>query len=102
MKKWVLRFREVDRSGYNDIVDGHKSVETRAATVKYKPIQAGDMLVITCGKERIEKPIKAVRYFSSIDELFANIELKKVMPQAKLFFLPRLRAENKGTRDFGV
>ena len=83
MKKWVLRFRAVDRDKYMTVVDGTKSVETRAAGGRFDAIAVGDILVFTCEGERLERQVKSVRHFASIAELFAAIPRPTVMPWTK-------------------
>ncbi|HRH31284.1 MAG TPA: hypothetical protein PK950_01330 [Candidatus Paceibacterota bacterium] len=80
MKQITLRFRAADRSDYNRIKDGTKSVETRAATEKYKDVAKGDVLVIVCGKERMTKTIRRVRHFKTLTAMFKAIPMKKIMP----------------------
>jgi ASC-1-like (ASCH) protein len=83
MKKHVLRFRSVDRNNFNEIKNGVKTVETRAASARYQDIQKGDELIIVCGKERIAKKVKRARHFKSIGSMFKTIPLKKIMPWVK-------------------
>jgi ASC-1-like (ASCH) protein len=83
MKKHTLRFRTVDRVDFDTLVDGRKTVETRAATDKYKKIQVGDVLVIKCGDEVIEKAVKKVEIFTGIDELVSAVGLHNIMPLVK-------------------
>jgi ASC-1-like (ASCH) protein len=83
MKKYTLKFRAVDRDGWESLADGRKMVETRAATEKYRPIMAGDVLILTCGQNRIEKTIKELRHYSSVDEMLDQIAYKKIWPAAQ-------------------
>ena len=83
MKKYILRFRAVNRKNFNEIKDGLKSVETRAATVRYQDIKKGDTLVIVCGKARITKQVKRVRRFKTIGSMFKAIPFKKVSPSLR-------------------
>jgi ASC-1-like (ASCH) protein len=83
MKKWMLRFRGVDRSTFEALLSGSKPIETRAATVRYQKIQPGDVLVVVCGKDKAEKTVKQVQHFSSIEELFKAIPVEKVIPWVK-------------------
>jgi ASC-1-like (ASCH) protein len=80
MKSVVLRFRVVDRDKFNDIILNRKLVETRAATIKYKNIQAGDNLIIVCGRERILKSVQKVEYYQSIKEMLSKIYFKNILP----------------------
>lgn len=83
MKRHIIKFRAVDKINFDTILDGSKSVETRAATNKYRAFETGDILVIMCGNEKIEKPIKKIEHFDSIDSLVESVGLKNVMPLAK-------------------
>jgi len=83
MKKYILRFRATDRSNFNEIRIGLKTVETRADSIRYHDIQKGDALVIVCGKKRISKKVKQVRHFTSIGSMFKAIPFKKIMPSAR-------------------
>lgn len=65
----ILRFREVDRATFNDIREGRKRVETRAATVKYRNIAPGDTIVFVCGSDRFERTVNTVEHFASVDDL---------------------------------
>lgn len=80
MKTWTLRFRAVDKNNFEDVRSGLKSVETRAASVKYQPIQKGDTLTFVCGKDRFSKTITKKMHFKSIDAMFKKIPFKKIMP----------------------
>ncbi|MFZ4500561.1 MAG: hypothetical protein ACOYMZ_03695 [Minisyncoccia bacterium] len=55
MKTWTLRFRAVDKKNFDEVKNGSKPIETRAATVKYQPIEVGDTLLFVCGKERLAR-----------------------------------------------
>mgnify|MGYP001563984919 CR=1 FL=1 len=82
-KKIILRFRITDKNNFNEIKDGLKTVETRAASTRYKDIQKGDNLIIVCEKERIMKKVQRVRYFKSIGSMFKAIPLKRIMPSVR-------------------
>lgn len=83
MKTYHLTFRATDKINFDTIKDGRKPIETRAATVKYKDMRSGDVLAISCAGETVEKEIKQVRHFASIDEMFAEVPLHSVMPLAE-------------------
>ncbi len=80
MKTYTLRFRATDKKDFDQLKRGLKSVETRAGTERYRKIQKGDMLVIVCGKARLEKKVKRMRHFKSIAALTRVIPYKKIMP----------------------
>lgn len=52
--KRIIRFRSVDKGIFLNIKNKEKTVETRAATVKYCDISKGDTLIFVCGKDRNE------------------------------------------------
>jgi len=81
-KTLTLRFRATDRENFLCIGSGKKSIETRAATSKYADIQKGDVLIFTCGKEKIVKKIKKTEHFPSVSAMFAAVGYKKIMPYA--------------------
>ena len=80
MKSWTLRFREIDKKNFDQVKNGSKPVETRAATVKYQPIKVGDKLVFVCGKEKFEREVVSKRHFQSIDEMITEIPYTNIMP----------------------
>lgn len=81
--KHRLVFRASDKAEFQTIVDGRKSIETRAATPKYLKVETGDTLVISCGGEKIEKVVQHVSIYDSIDSLLANERLADIMPLAR-------------------
>ena len=83
MKEWILRFRAKDRANFLEIKDRSKTVETRAATPRYRKIKNGDVLVFVCGKERLRRKVKRVRFFKSINSMTKAISYKKIMPSLK-------------------
>ena len=80
MKNWTLRFRQVDRARFEEVKSGLKSIETRAATIKYQPIQKGDTITFVCGKERFVKEIANVYHFPSPEAMVKKLPLQKIMP----------------------
>ena len=81
--KYILRFRSINKDIFLDIKSGKKSVETRAATEKYKNIKAGDILVLVCGKDRFKKIVKKAKIFKKIKALLKVYPLKKIMPRIR-------------------
>lgn len=80
MDKHILVIRQIDKVVFNSIKDGTKSIETRAATDKYKKIKVGDTLFFKCGSEILEKKIISIRYFRTINEMINTMDFKRVMP----------------------
>lgn len=83
MKNWTLRFRVVDKDNFNEIREGLKWVETRAATDKYKNIQEGDTLTFVCGKDKIIKKVERVNIFKSIPAMLRKYKRTDVMPSTR-------------------
>jgi len=83
MKTWTLRFRAADKKNLTEIKDGLKSIETRAATEKYRGIKRGDTLILVCGKQRIERLVGHVKIFKTINALFQSVPFRKIMPSAE-------------------
>ena len=59
---------------------GEKTIETRAATDKYRKIKENDVLEFVCGSETLKKKVKEIIYYKSIEDLVKDIDFKKVMP----------------------
>ncbi len=83
MKTWTLKLRQTDKAMFDEMKAGLKTVETRAASFKHKNIQAGDILVFTCGKERLSKQVVKRQHFPSIDAMVKAIPFNKIMPGVK-------------------
>ncbi len=83
MENHRLVFLETDRDKFDEIADGQKTIETRAATLKYRPIQAGDTLTFVCGSDALVKRVTNVSHFQSLDELFSSLPLENILPSAK-------------------
>lgn len=80
MKNWTLRFRVVDKVNFDEVKSGIKAIETRAATIKYQPIEVGDTLTFVCGKEKCMKKITKRYHWPSVNAMVKEIDFKKVMP----------------------
>src|SRR3989338_9478123 len=78
--KYTLKFRAINEDIFLDIKSGKKTVETRAATEKYRKIKAGDTLVLVCGGNRFEKTVKKAEVFKTIRALIKACSIKKIMP----------------------
>jgi ASC-1-like (ASCH) protein len=80
--KHTLKIREIDRVVFDSIRNHEKTVETRAATAKYRKIAKGDTLVFTCCGDNLEMKVTNVELFKTIEEMAGKINFKKVMPFA--------------------
>lgn len=83
MKTWTLRFRSVDKKNFDEVKNGSKPIETRAATVKYQPIEVGDELKFVCGEESFSRTVVEKEHYPSIDAMIEKIPYKDIMPSVK-------------------
>ncbi len=77
-KAFRLRFREVNRDIFEAIRRGQKTIETRAATVRYQKIKRGDRVILVCGKDLFEKQVADVQIFKSIDALLKKYKVRQI------------------------
>ncbi|HVY36228.1 MAG TPA: hypothetical protein VG982_03075 [Candidatus Paceibacterota bacterium] len=68
-RSYTLRFAQKHLQTWQYIKTGKKTVETRAATTKYLPIQTGDTLIFSCAGKKFEKKIKKVTHVKTIAAL---------------------------------
>jgi len=85
MSEHILKIRKVDKPIFDLIKSGVKTIETRAATDKYRNIQAKDKLVFHCEGQKVTKVVKTVYLFKSIKELLNKLPLTKILPGVKSF-----------------
>ena len=76
----IFVFREMDKGNFEDVHNGIKTVETRAATDKYRAIKIGDEITFSCGGDTFVKKVTKVYLWPSIDAMLEEILLKKIMP----------------------
>lgn len=77
----MLKFRTVNSDVFTAILDGSKKIETRAATPKYRDVKVGDILVLTCGRKRIEKRVVKVELFKTIGALLKIYQPEEINPK---------------------
>ncbi len=80
MKKHILKIRGTDKFVFDSIKKGEKTIETRAATPRYRKIETGDVLVFSCAGEKLEREVKKVSLFKNVDDMAGKIDYKKVQP----------------------
>lgn len=80
MKKVILRFREENRDIFYAIRNGIKKVETRAGSKKYQNIEVGDVLILSCGDEKIEKTVIRLSKFNTITDLLLFYKPEEIVP----------------------
>ena len=83
MKSEIKFADEKVKKNFEELKSGIKAVETRAASVRYRPIEEGDTLVFVCDKDKFSKTVTKKTYFKSIDSLLKKISFKKIMPSLK-------------------
>jgi ASC-1-like (ASCH) protein len=76
----TLRFAAKDRRSFDEIRTGRKLVETRAATVKYQPIEVGDELVFSCAGEKFSKKVARKYHWASVEEMVKEVPLASIIP----------------------
>ena len=82
-KSHTLKFRAVNRDTFEAIRAGKKKIETRAFTIKYKDIKAGDELIFSCGKDKFSKKVKKTAVFKSIADLLKKYKPSQINPKYK-------------------
>ena len=82
-KKYILKFAQINKETFDFIRSGKKKIETRAGSVKYQKIKAGDVLVLSCAGERFEKRIKKVSHFKSIKDILKKYTPSQINPATK-------------------
>ncbi|MCH7883188.1 hypothetical protein IIA95_02125 [Patescibacteria group bacterium] len=80
MRKYTLRFRKADKDIFKAILNGKKKVETRAATIRYRDMKAGDVVVFLCGEDTFEKKVKHIQIFKTITAMLHKYSVKDIMP----------------------
>lgn len=82
-KTHVVRFRQEDRPLFLAVKSGRKSIETRSATKAHLNLLPGDFLKCVCDNNVVIKKITKVTYFPSIEALFKEVPVSRVMPDIK-------------------
>jgi ASC-1-like (ASCH) protein len=83
MRTWVLRIRAADRPIFDALVDGRKTIETRAGSPgarSYNPGQPGDTLLFLCGPARLRRTVTRVAIYPSPEALAAHEDVRRVLP----------------------
>lgn len=80
--RYTLRFAAKNKETFDAVKKDIKTVETRAATERYRKVKAGDILVLVCGRERLEKKVLRAKHFKTVENLFRTIPIRKVNPFA--------------------
>ncbi len=84
MKTWTLRIRDVDKSIFERIKKGEKTVETRALNddepekAYFGHIMAGDKVIFICDDKMIKKTVKSVRIYKDYNEYLDSEDLENI------------------------
>ncbi len=65
---------------FNAIKSGKKKVETRAFSPKYKKIEKGMAIVVSCDGETFEKKVGKVEIFKNVEDLLKNYTPEDINP----------------------
>ncbi len=79
-KTHTLRFAAKNKETWDFVKSGKKKIETRAGTVKYLRVQKGDVLIMSCGKNRLQKKVKNVKHFKTISALIKTYKPDIINP----------------------
>ncbi|MFA6603713.1 MAG: ASCH domain-containing protein [Patescibacteria group bacterium] len=82
-KTYRLRFREIDRDIFDSVRSGEKTVETRAATERYRDIAGGDQILFVCGRDSFAKIVKSARIFRSLPALLRRYRVRDINPDVR-------------------
>lgn len=76
-------FSASNKDIFDMVRDGSKKVETRAATVKYQKLHAGESAIFSCQGQTFSKTISRVRLFPSIEELLKKYKPEDINPKLR-------------------
>ena len=79
MRTHTLKFEEKDRGRFNEIKEGFKKIETRAANAKYASIEEGDEILFTCGQDSFTKKVLKTYHWPTVEAMCAEVPLEEVM-----------------------
>lgn len=83
VKKYTLKFRQTNQDIFEAIKNGTKKTETRAATSKFRNIKKGNVLELTCGKNKLKKKVKEVEFFKDVTALLKKYRPTEIIPGIK-------------------
>ncbi len=75
-----FRFREADRNIFDAIVNGEKTVETRAGEPKYLGIEPGDNITLVCGDTKVSVLVNKITKFKTIKKLLEVYSPRQINP----------------------
>jgi len=80
VKTITLRFGAANKGIFDAIKNGAKKVETRAATIKFRNIKAGDSVVLSCGSQKFEKRVRSACIFKTVRAMLRKYKPKEINP----------------------
>ncbi|MEK7630187.1 MAG: hypothetical protein AAB432_02265 [Patescibacteria group bacterium] len=82
VKRYVFRIRKAEKAIFDAIESGRKKVETRAASVRYRDIKAGDEITFVCGSSKLKKKVTRARRFDSVDAMLRIYKARNINPES--------------------
>lgn len=79
----TLVFREVDRDKFEEVRERRKTIETRAATERYRTIKPGDSISFKCGQDEIKKRVAEVKKYPTVEAMFEQLDPSSIKPGAQ-------------------
>lgn len=79
----LFRFRKSDHDLFDTVVNGKKTVETRACEPKYAKIKIGDNITLACGKDRFTARVMKITRFKSLNSLLRTYRFDMINPLVK-------------------
>ncbi len=80
-KKHIIKFRKINYDIFKAIKNGDKKVETRANTISFQNIKAGDELAFSCAGESLKKKVRNVKVFKNIKDLLKEYKPSEINPR---------------------
>jgi ASC-1-like (ASCH) protein len=76
-------FNKKNKDIFDMLRSGEKKIETRAATSKYKHMQAGETVMFVCDGETFERAVSKISHFDSISSLLKAYPPGSINPKAR-------------------
>lgn len=80
-KTFILRFGAANKDIFDAIKEGKKKIETRAASIKFRNIKAGDIVILSCGAQKFEKHVRSARIFKTVRAMLRNYKPREINPR---------------------
>lgn len=74
-----MRFRK-NAPEFSLIRNHIKTIETRAATTRYRNIHRGDIITFLCAGKKFFRRVRQVYYYKTLRAMMRGLNIKKVFP----------------------